>query len=360
MSMAYWIARRANCALWSWVNVDEFGLITRYLNNPALGFPGDGVDLGIGDDAALLSLGEDEQLVLSMDVLQVGIHFPADCDPALLAQRALRVNLSDLAAMAAEPVCFTLGLCLPDADALWLQRFCEGLAEVAREAGCPLVGGDTTSGALTICIQVHGKVPKGQALLRSGAAAGDELYVTGTLGDAAAALALVAPAAAAAEIDVSTLDVAARQQLLDAYYRPRLQLAFARGLRGLGSAAIDVSDGLAGDLRHLLRASALCAEVSINTLPLSAAFRAAVPASRQLSLALSGGDDYQICFSAPPQHAEAIVALARRQKVPLTRIGRLLAASDSQPAGSVRWLDAEGQSQRMPDAGYRHFAIHQD
>jgi len=319
------------------VALDEFELIRRYFGTSELGFPVDGVVKGIGDDAAILAIGVDEQLLISMDLLQEGVHFPAACDPLLLGRRALLVNISDLAAMGASPLCFTLGLSLPHADPDWLQAFSEGLADVAMAHACPLVGGDTSRGPLAISIQVHGTIPSGEALMRSGATVGDDIYVTGTLGDAAAALKFILAGESVPDV------------LLNAYYEPESRIRAGIALRGLASAAIDVSDGLLADLGHILDASGVGARVHLDRLPLSPAFCDAVAVHQQVELAVSGGDDYELCFTAPPDCADRIHDALGRLDVGFCRIGEIVSGN------SILWLDAQQQQVRLTARAYSHF-----
>jgi len=253
----------------------EFEIIENYFKNSGLCFETAGVDVGIGDDCAVLSLDPQQQLAVSMDLLQEGVHFPESAIPELIAQRALAVNLSDLAAMGAEPLCFTLGLSLPEADETWLEAFSRGLLKSAKQYNCPLVGGDLIRGNLHLAIQVHGQFPIGQGLLRTGARPGDLIYVTGSLGDGAAALALLGSfsgfiyqgngKSANNEktdkkpdqeiIDKTSLSLSQRDYLINAFYCPVPRIEAGIALRGIASSAIDVSDGLLSDVGQLIRAS---------------------------------------------------------------------------------------------------------
>lgn len=330
--------------------LDEFALIRRYFHRRELTEPAPAeVVAGIGDDCALLSVNAGQELAVSMDLLLEGVHFPRQCDARLVAQRALRVNISDLTAMGAEPVCFTLGLSLPEARHEWLQAFSEGLADVASETGCVLVGGDVTRGPLSVCMQVHGRVPEGKALRRSGAMPGDDVYVTGTLGDAAAALPLVLENPASRAAPYTGLTPEQRAGLEEAYYRPGLQIRWALALRGLASAAIDLSDGLSSDLSHILEASAAGAVISLDRLPLSPVYRRVVPEEQQWSMAVSGGDDYGLCFTAPRVSRNRIEALSDDLDVMVTRIGHIT------PDAGLRWLEPDGNERTMASGGYRHF-----
>lgn len=328
---------------------DEFDIIRRYFNRGSLAFPATEVPLGIGDDCALLSPGVGMTLAMSMDLLQEGVHFLADADPFLLGKRSLLVNLSDLAAMGARPLCFTLGLCLPRVDALWLEAFSNGLAEVARAHDCPLVGGDTSashpdSGSLTICIQVHGELPLGEALRRDGAQPGDRIYVTGTLGDAAAGLGVLQGRLGAA------LPAAQREALLDAFYVPESRIEAGMCLRSFASACIDLSDGLASDLVHVLSASGVGAEIDLQALPLSPALQACVPQALQEQMAVSGGDDYELCFTLPPEREAAMQAALASRGVPVHCIGVVRAQQ------GLLWRKGSTLSTRQWQ-GYRHFSV---
>ncbi len=322
----------------------EFEIITRYFDQPDLSFASHGIALGIGDDCALINLEAGMQLAVSMDMLQEGVHFPADCDPFLLAQRSLLVNLSDLAAMGAAPAGFTLGLSLPVVDEHWLEQFAAGLAEIAQDNACPLIGGDTTRGPLSICIQVHGSVPVGAALRRNGAQPGDLVCVTGTLGDAAAALALIE-----GRVHDSQLTAAHKEVLLGAFYQPPSLLAAGQALRGLATAAIDISDGLVADLGHILNASTVGASVCVDWLPLSEAFCAAVPPAQRLVLAAGGGDDYELCFTLAPQNYAEAIARCAELGVEIIRIGEI------QSDKGLRWQNEKGEAVSVETKGYVHF-----
>jgi len=341
--------------------LDEFGLIRRYFTRPGVapnaGAPG--LRLGIGDDAALLDLPAGETLAVTTDTLVAGRHFPHDASAFDIGWKALAVNLSDLAAMAARPLGVTLALTLPEADEAWLAGFSAGFFALADAQGVPLIGGDTTRGPLSITVTALGGVPAGQALRRDGARAGDLLYVSGTLGDAGLGLALALdalPAPVAAP--VAALPAAARELALARLHRPTPRLAAGLALRGLASAAMDVSDGLAQDLGHLLSASAgadgaLGAELALERLPLSPALAALAAQGgavrdQALGWALSAGDDYELLFAVPPSAVASVAALSEPLGLPLTCVGRVT------PADGVR-MAWHGESWgRMAD-GYRHF-----
>lgn len=298
----------------------EFDLIERFFKRP--GSRSAGVALGVGDDCALLSPTPGMQLAVSTDMLVEGRHFLSIVDPVRLGHKALAVNLSDLAACGARPLAFSLALSLPRVDPDWLDGFSRGLFALADAHGCELVGGDTTQGPLNICITVFGEVPKGQALLRSGARDGDDIHVSGTLGDASLAL----------EVFRGRLSVpgevfeAARQRL----EQPQPRVALGLALRGIASSAIDVSDGLLGDLGHILQQSGVGARIdSQAALGLLAAGEAGAMASgslaeeTRLQLVLAGGDDYELLFTAPSSMRAEVQAAASACATPVTRIGRI-------------------------------------
>jgi len=296
--------------------------------------------LGVGDDCALLAPSAGMQLAVSSDMLVEGRHFLATVAPERLGHKALAVNLSDLAACGAKPLAFTLALALPRADAGFLDGFSRGLFALADAHDCELIGGDTTQGPLNICITVFGEVPPGQALLRSGARAGDDLYVSGTLGDARLALEAFRGAVSLAGADFEAVRAAMEQP------QPRVALGLA--LRGVASSAIDVSDGLAGDLQHVLRRSGVGATLEVDALPRSELLRAQ-PLALQRLCTLAGGDDYELLFSAAPSHAVQVGAAAARAGVAVTRIGRIDAAT------GLRLHDAQGQAVSARFDSFDHF-----
>ncbi len=268
--------------------VDEFALIYRYFSG--LG-AGDRVELGLGDDCAILRLPTDQRLAVSVDTLVEGVHFPLQAFPEDIGFRAVAVAASDLAAMGAAPLGMSLALTMPAADELWLHAFSQGVGAAASACQLPLVGGDTTRGPLTISVQVFGTLPAGQGLLRSGAKVGDGVFVSGPLGDAAAALAVYN---GEWEADSEHLDY-----LDQRFYRPLAQLDLGRQLLGLATAAIDISDGLIADAGHIADASGVCMCIDPAQLPLSPALASHARRDTALGWALSGGDDYQLCFTLP-------------------------------------------------------------
>ena len=322
----------------------EFDLIARYFTRPV-----QRAALGVGDDCALLAPTPGMQLAVSSDMLVQGRHFFADVSPETLGHKALAVNLSDLAACGARPLAFTLALALPHVDDAWLAGFSRGLLALADAHGCELVGGDTTQGPLNICITVFGEVPAGQALLRSGARPGDDIYVSGTLGDARLAL-----EALLGHIDLPPDVLAAARQRLE---QPTPRVALGQALRGVASSALDLSDGLLGDLGHVLRASGAgaCIDTSI-TMQLIAAGDQHISATGQIDpeilhqCTLAGGDDYELAFTAPVARRAAVATAAAASGTPVTRIGRIEATP------GLRLVDAQGQPVERRYASFDHFA----
>ena len=315
----------------------EFEFIARRLR-PLATAPG---ALDLIDDAALLDPTPDKQLVLAKDAMVAGVHFLEGDPPGQIAKKLLRVNLSDLAAMGAAPLGYLLALARSREIADdWLAEFCAGLAADNAAFGIGLLGGDTVStpGPLTLSLTAVGEVPKGAALLRSGARAGDDIWVSGTLGDAALGLKVLQ-----GELEVA---VDARAALIAHYRLPQPRLALGQALRGVAGAAIDISDGLVADLGHILEASGVAAELRADQLPLSAAARD-LPGARDAALA--GGDDYELLFTASPARRAEIAALARRLGLPLTCIGQIRAGSD------LSILDAAGQEIKVAKRGWQHF-----
>ena len=296
--------------------------------------------LGVGDDCALLAPAPGMQLAVSSDMLVQGRHFLPTVPPARLGHKALAVNLSDLAACGARPLAFMLALALPNVDETFLDGFSRGLLALADEHGCELVGGDTTQGPLNICITVFGEVPPGAALLRSHARAGDDVYVSGTLGDARLALEAFRGAVA--------LDAAGFAQARDAMEQPQPRVALGMALRGVAGGAIDVSDGLLGDLSHLMRRSGVGATLDVDAVPRSALLRSQAPALQRLCT-LAGGDDYELLFTAPAERAAQVVTAAAVAGVAVTRIGRI------ESAAGLRLVDARGRAVEHRFESFDHF-----
>jgi thiamine-monophosphate kinase len=313
----------------------EFELIARYFTRDVTR-----AVLGIGDDCALLAPAPGMQLAVSSDMLVEGRHFLSTVAPERLGHKALAVNLSDLAACGAAPLAFTLALAMPRAEETFLEGFARGLFALADAHGIELVGGDTTQGPLNVCITVFGEVPAGRALLRSGARPGDDLYVSGTVGDARLAL--------EAFRGTRSLDGAAFDRVRVAMEMPQPRLALGLALRGLATSAIDVSDGLLGDLGHILRRSNVGATVEADRVPRSAELRAQ-PLALQRECTLAGGDDYELVFTAAPADADRVAAAAQRSGVAVTRIGRV----GAEPG--LRLVDAEGRTITDRFGSFDHF-----
>ena len=332
--------------------MDEFELIKRYFTRPARN-----AVLGVGDDCALLQPAPGTQLAISCDMLVEGRHFLSTVDPFKLGHKALAVNLSDLAACGAKPLAFTLALALPRADDAWLAPFSQGLFALADAHGCELIGGDTTRGPLNICITVFGEVPvvngQSKALLRSGAQVGDDLYVSGTLGDARLAL----------EVFRGTVSVPAPAQEAARcrMEQPTPRVALGLALRSIATAAIDVSDGLLGDLGHILQQSGVGATVNTDIAATLVAARAYYTKTSNLSateispdqwrdLALAGGDDYELLFTAPVSKRKAVATAALASQTPVTRIGQI------DLERGLHLLDGQGQTVPNNYASFDHFA----
>ncbi|MDB5959982.1 MAG: thiamine monophosphate kinase [Massilia sp.] len=320
--------------------LSEFDLIKQYFQRD---LPGRAT-LGIGDDCALLTPTAGAQLAISTDMLVENRHFFAGADPRCLGHKALAVNLSDLAAMGATPLAFTLALAMPKADPAWLEGFSRGLFELADLYGCELIGGDTTRGPLNICITVFGEIAPGQALKRSGAVVGDDIWVSGTLGDARLTLAGLRDEL---PIDQDSLALAApRMHLPD----PRIALGQVLAQQGLAHAALDISDGFVGDLGHILAASKAGARVNVDALPAGPALASQETAVRRQFCA-QGGDDYELCFSADPGQRDAIMAAAAACGTPVTRVGII----EAQPG--LRLVDGAGLAVDLDAAGFDHFIL---
>ncbi|QRV25358.1 thiamine-phosphate kinase [Marinomonas foliarum] len=271
--------------------------------------------LGIGDDCAQVQVPQGQSLVFSMDTLVEGRHFPFDADPVDIGYRAVASCVSDLAAMGAKPAFFTLGLTLPESDPQWLAGLAQGMAELAEPIGLALVGGDTTKGPLTITLQVHGYVEPGMAVKRSGAKVGDDIYVTGLLGDAAAAVPIVT-----GELQVSSERF---DYFYDRFWRPQPRLIAGMALKRVVHSMMDISDGLAQDIQHILKASGVGANIDASRLPISSELRQWQPESA-ISLALTGGDDYELCFTAPKEQATEISLITQTLSLPCTKVGEIV------------------------------------
>ncbi len=294
--------------------LSEFDLISRFFSHR--GAARADVVLGVGDDGAVLECPPGSQLVAAIDSLVEDVHFPAGSPAGSIGHRALAVNLSDLAAMGAQPAWALLALALPAADEAWLAAFSDAFDALARRHGVALVGGDTTGGKLCVTVQVLGFVPRGAALTRSGAAAGDAVFVSGTPGDSAAGLMLE-------QSRLTLADAAQAQWLLDRFRFPTPRVSLGMALRGLASACIDISDGLLGDCARLAQASGCGVELDYEALPLSDALRAAVGEEHARDLALTGGEDYELCFTVPPGKLAQFATRCPAAEFGWTRIGTL-------------------------------------
>lgn len=314
--------------------MSEFDLIHKYFTRPT-----PSAELGVGDDAALLRVADGKELAVSTDMLVSGTHFFPDADPFLLGHKTLAVNLSDLAAMGAVPRWATLSLSLPSVDEQWLQRFSEGFFALADDNGVELIGGDTTRGPLNLCITIMGEVPRGKALRRDGAKVGDDIWVSGKLGQAALGLAnLQGKFKFYGEV---------RDECLKALHQPQPRVSLGLALRGIANSAIDISDGLLADLGHILERSNVGAEIEVEALPI---VDDGVEKEVAQQCALAGGDDYELCFTAPESQRDVLMALAEQLKFPLTRVGHIKAT-----LGCVV-RDGEGKAMKIEKCGYDHFA----
>jgi thiamine-monophosphate kinase len=324
----------------------EFDLIQRYFTRPS-----PGAELGVGDDAALLRIAPGMELAVSTDMLVSGTHFFPDADSFLLGSKTLAVNLSDMAAMGATPRWALLSISLPEENAAWLKKLSEGFFALADQHKVELIGGDTTRGPLNLCVTIMGEVPQGAALRRSGAQAGDEIWVSGQLGDAALALAHLR-----GKVQLPAAEFAECAHRL---HQPQPRVALGLALRGLANSAIDISDGLLADLGHILECSKVGAEIHFDALPISPLLRSytknpagAGKAVGDLALhcILSGGDDYELCFSAPSANHTAIEGISDKLGLPLARIGVIV------PGSGCKVRTADGSVIRTKERGYDHFA----
>jgi thiamine-monophosphate kinase len=299
------------------------------------------VIVGIGDDAAIVRVPPEKELVVSTDTLIAGVHFPTETSPEDIGYKALAVNLSDFAAMGAEPAWLTLALTIPTADGEWLKRFSQGLFELIDKYSMQLIGGDTTRGPLSITIQLMGLVSPGRALHREGAMPGDIIYVTGTLGDAGLAL--------LEKQHPMNLNATQRSELHTRLNRPTPRIEFGNQLQGIASSAIDLSDGLSGDLQHILNRSHVGATVYVEKLPRSKSVLEAVSTNENIGLALSAGDDYELCFTAPEKANAEILAISKNCLVSCVAIGII----EREPG--LRWINADGKPYILPSQSYQHF-----
>ncbi len=314
--------------------LSEFQLIQKYFAT-ATSSRSD-VVLGVGDDCALMQPAAGKELAVSVDTLVEGVHFLASDDPEAIGHKALAVSLSDLAAMGAEPAWVTLALTLPESDSNWLQKFCSGFASLAEQHGVQLVGGDTTQGPRSITVTAHGLMESGKALRRDAAQPGDLICLTGTIGDAA--LALLAQSG-------GYRPEQGLEQLMQRLQRPTPRIQCGRSLVDIAHAAIDISDGLLADLGHICMQSGVAAEIELNRIPLSPAVRDYLDATTDWTTILSGGDDYELCFTLPPERKASLVDTGCK----VTRIGRIL------PGSGIRCLQGDGGELSLSRGGYEHF-----
>nr|WP_113864796.1 thiamine-phosphate kinase [Brenneria salicis]NMN92379.1 thiamine-phosphate kinase [Brenneria salicis ATCC 15712 = DSM 30166]RBP67719.1 thiamine-phosphate kinase [Brenneria salicis ATCC 15712 = DSM 30166]RLM32311.1 thiamine-phosphate kinase [Brenneria salicis ATCC 15712 = DSM 30166] len=324
----------------------EFDLIARYFNR--VGSSRRDVELGIGDDCALLTVAEKQWLAVSTDTLVSGVHFLPDINPADLGYKSLAVNLSDLAAMGADPAWLSLAITLPENKSDWLCAYSDSLFELLDYYGMQLIGGDTTHGPLSLTLTVHGLVPAGRALTRRGARIGDWIYVTGSLGDSAAGLAIL-------QNRLHIADSETRQALLQRHLRPQPRILQGQALRDLASSAIDVSDGLISDLQHILKASECGARINVDTLPQSPWLRSCmderrIDADQALRWTLSGGEDYELCFTVPEINRGALDIALGHAGADFTCIGQIGPSSEG-----LRFFQGEKEIE-FNWKGYDHFS----
>ena len=320
--------------------LSEFELIRRFFTHPARN-----AVLGVGDDAAIVRARRGSELVLTTDMLVAGRHFRHNDDPERLGHKALAVNLSDIAAMGATPRWATLALALPRADARWLAAFSRGFMRLARRHGVDLVGGDTTRGPLAICVHIVGEVPAGAALRRDGARPGDDVWVSGTLGDAALALAAIK----------GRIHLAGRERrtLESKLHAPRPRVALGTALRGVARSAIDVSDGLVADLGHICERSRVAAVVHFARIPVSATMKRRLGRPAARAALLAGGDDYELVFTAARARRNSIAQIGRQLRLRLTRIGKITRSRHGRPPVTI--LGADGRPLAVRRTGFRHF-----
>ena len=334
-------------------SLGEFDLIQRFFKTQSelmLATIPSSVKLGIGDDCALLKTDSTEELAITSDMLVSGRHFFPDANPEWLGWKALAVNLSDLAAMGARPLGFTLALALPETNSVWLEAFSKGLFAIANQFACPLIGGDTTAGPLNVCITAFGSVPKDKAIRRSGALEGDDIWVSGAVGDARLALAALRHELELERGDIEAIAVRMHQPT------PRVQLGIA--LRGVANSALDISDGLLGDLRHILKQSGKDAEILLDRIPKSTTLRKQSQ-TIQNQYAASGGDDYELCFTAASSARDVITKISRDLNLPLTQIGIIKAMQHSAP--EIELIGSSGTKLNPEEANpllksFDHFA----
>jgi len=318
--------------------LSEFDLIKRYFAQHSI--HDSRIALGIGDDCALLNPSPGMQMAISSDMLVSGRHFFPDAEPYKLGHKCLAVNLSDLAAMGATPLGFTLALSLPEANQDWLAEFSRGLLALADEHHCHLIGGDTTKGPLNICITIFGELPPGTALCRDAAKLGDDIWVSGTLGDARLAL--------AGYWNEVTLNESDHQLAATRMHQPSPRIELGMALRGIAHAALDISDGLAGDLGHILEKSKVGATLFIDQLPAGPVLQTQ-PQQLRRQFTLNGGDDYELCFTAPASDREQVIAAAAKSRTVVTRIGQI------ETNAGLRLIDDDGKPVHLQYKSFDHF-----
>ncbi|MGD8569406.1 MAG: thiamine-phosphate kinase [Gammaproteobacteria bacterium] len=323
----------------------EFSLIDHYFKHRAR--CRDDVVLGIGDDAAVTTIPDGYQLVSAVDTLVENVHFPGDTNPFDIGYKSLAVNLSDMAAMGAEPAWATLALTVPAVNENWLKQFCDGFFTLAEQYNVQLIGGDTTRGPLTVSVQVMGLVPKGQALTRSGAKPGDRIFVSGQLGDAALALQLLQPRMS--QYREINLPVDQQQLIMNRLNRPVPRVGLGIALRNVATAVIDISDGLAADLDHLLTAANVGATIDLEQIPVSKTLKQLQTTVDTQNLIIAGGDDYELCFTVPAEKCQALEAIQQHLSVDVTVIGQI----EQTPGSRFRKNGALLTVQRR---GYEHFS----
>lgn len=317
--------------------MSEFSLIQQYFTRAT-----PSAILGVGDDAALVRVNAGMELAISTDMLVCGTHFFADADPYLLGHKTLAVNISDMAAMGAQPRWATLSLSLPEENSSWLKAFSDGFFALADAFGVELIGGDTTRGPLNLCVTIMGEVPQGQALRRDGAQPGDEIWVSGKLGDAALALAHLQGRMQLRETDFKAVE--------SALHQPQPRVALGLALRGIAHSAIDLSDGLLSDLGHILERSNVGAELHLQTIPHSAVLSNYMNQTLGQHCVLAGGDDYELCFTAPASNHARIDHISQELNFPLSCIGNIVSGN------ACRVLQADGTELKLERGGYDHFA----
>ncbi len=315
----------------------EFDLIRKYFTRPTAQ-----TKLGVGDDAALIDIANGHELAISADMLVAGTHFFADTDPYELGWKSLAVNISDMAAMGAEPKWATLAIALPDADETWIAAFADGFFACAEKFKVDLIGGDTTRGSLCISVQIMGQVPSGKALKRDGAKAGDDIWVSGQLGDAALALNHL--------LSKYPLTDEELKQTLPALLKPQPRVNLGLALRNIAHSAIDISDGLLADLGHILKASKVGAELNMAGIPCSSVLQRHVHEPSVRQMALAGGDDYELCFTAPASRQQQLAEIAQHLDLQLSCIGKIC------ESGGLIIKDTDGNNIEIGKTGFDHFA----